>query len=459
MLEKKKLNILYLHTHDTGRLISAYGYDMPTPHYQAFCDDSLLFQNAFSVAPTCSPSRAGLLTGVFPHQNGMLGLAQRGFHINRKMHLAEILRTNGYHTSLCGVQHEIGYYTEHEKAIGTIGYIEDLSADNTHYSETDLVYWDRRNAHKLCKWLGKWQEETPFFVSYGMHATHRRYPENQQPTSKSRPPLNIPNTPETREDYARFQTSASMADENIGMIIKALQENGLYEKTIIILTTDHGIAYPFAKCSLHDEGLGVLLAVRVPGMKCQGKSFEGLISQVDILPTLFDLVGIEKPEYLMGRSFADLFAGKECQGDEAVFGEINYHTSYEPVRSVRTKRYKYIRYFDTEYDQVNYSNIDNSPIKDLLRKNGLSEIRKPAEALYDTYYDRFETNNVIAEPRYATVAGEMRKRLADFMQRTKDPLLQGPIAVQPEWKVNKKECWSPGSKEPDNYESLGGKEE
>mgnify|MGYP003622629923 CR=1 FL=1 len=89
----------------------------------------------------------------------------------------------------------------------------------------------------------------------------------------------------------------------------------------------------------------------------------------------------------------------------------------------------------------------------------MSEIRKPAEALYDTYYDRFETNNVIAEPRYATVAGEMRKRLADFMQRTKDPLLQGPISVQTEWKVNKKECWSPGSKEPDNYESLGGKEE
>ena len=136
------MNIIYIHTHDSGRIISPYGYGVHTPNYQKLCEDSLLFQNAFSVAPTCSPSRAGLLTGTFPHQNGMLGLAQRGFEINREIHLAKLLLENGYHTALCGVQHEIGYYTDHEMAIGTLGYLEDLTTDNSQYSEEELVVWD-----------------------------------------------------------------------------------------------------------------------------------------------------------------------------------------------------------------------------------------------------------------------------------------------------------------------------
>lgn len=94
------MNILYLHTHDTGKVISPYGYDVKTPNYQELCDDSLLFNNSFSVAPTCSPSRAGLLTGCYPHQNGMLGLAQRGFKIDEDKHLAQFLNKNGYHTVL-----------------------------------------------------------------------------------------------------------------------------------------------------------------------------------------------------------------------------------------------------------------------------------------------------------------------------------------------------------------------
>ena len=85
------MNVLYLHTHDTGRVISPYGYAVETPRIQEFCEDAMFFQQAFCVAPTCSPSRAGLLTGTYPHQNGMLGLAQRGFHVDGSRHLARLL--------------------------------------------------------------------------------------------------------------------------------------------------------------------------------------------------------------------------------------------------------------------------------------------------------------------------------------------------------------------------------
>ena len=136
--------------------------------------------------------------------------------------------------------------------------------------------------------------------------------------------------------------------------------------------------------------------------------------------------------------------------------EINFHTSYEPVRSVRTARYKYLRFFDTDWLCLNQSNIDGSIVKNYYEENlGLADVTKDAECLYDLAYDTFETNNVATDPRYADVLDEMRARLDDFMRHTNDPLLEGPIRVRPEWKVNRRECVAAGSKDPADYESLG----
>lgn len=454
------MNILYIHTHDTGKVISPYGYQVHTPNYQKLCEDSLLFQQAFSVAPTCSPSRAGLLTGVYPHQNGMLGLAQRGFDLDRDLHLANLLQQNGYYTALCGVQHEIGYYTDHELAIGTLGYQEDLSVSNKGYSEKELVIWDHENAKNLVSFLNDYELKKPFFISYGMHATHRAFPDQLHPEEQvdySQPPVNLPNNEITRKDYAQYKTSLRTADENVGLVIESLKKNNLYDQTIIILTTDHGLAYPFEKCTLNDSGIGVLLAMHVPGAILREKSFDGLVSHIDVIPTLCDLIGIEKPAYLEGESFAKLFSGEAYEGDEAVFGEINFHTSYEPVRAVRTKRYKYVRYFDTDYLKVNQSNIDASSVKEFYAKqaHGLTERKKAQEYLFDLNYDLFEQNNLVKHPDYQQELAVMRQKLHEFMVKTNDPLLKGPIQIKSDWKVNKREAYAAGSKDPADYDSLG----
>lgn len=450
------VNVLYLHTHDTGRVVSPYGYAVDTPSYQNLCDDALLFQRAYCAAPTCSPSRAALLTGTYPHQNGMLGLAQRGFGLDETRHLARLLRDRGFCTALCGVQHEFGYYTDHDKAYRHLGYELDLSTDAARYDEKHLVYWDAANAASLAAWLESYHEDRPFFVSYGMHATHREWPDAPEVSvDNAQPPLNIPNNEITRGDFARYKESVRMADANVGMVVDALKKSGRYEDTIIILTTDHGVSYPFEKCCLKDLGTGVVLAIRVPGSAVMGKSFDGLVSHVDVLPTLLDLLGINKPDYLEGRSLAGIFSGEEVSGDEAVFSEVNFHASYEPMRSVRTERYKYIRYFDTTYLQVNRSNIDGSTVKQFYEDNGLMDVKKDVEALYDLYYDVYEMNNLAGDARYADVLEDMRARLAAFMEKTDDPLLNGPIAVRPEWKVNRRESRSSGSSDPNDYESRG----
>lgn len=448
------LNVLYIHTHDTGRVLSSYGYQVATPNYQAISEDSLLFQNAHSVAPTCSPSRSSLMTGTYPHQNGMLGLAQRGFSINKEEHLTHLLKKNGFHNVLAGVQHEVGYYLDHELAVETFDYDENLTASTKNYSEADLVYWDQKNANNICQWLNKWESNKPFFISYGMHATHREFPTEIDGIFQSdyaQPPLHIFNNPENRTDYARFKTSLKMADDNLGQIISHLKQNNLYEETIIILSTDHGLPYPFHKCNLTDRGTGVFLTIRVPKSKQIKNSFDGLISQIDIIPTLCDLLEIDKPNYLEGKSFAHLFQGETDEINNELFAEVNFHTSYEPMRSVRTKRFKYIKYFDETYHKINFSNIDASPYKEFLNQHQLDQQHKEPEYLFDLYYDPTEQNNLANKQDYQLTLEEMRDKLYQFMSQTDDPLLNGPIPIQKGWKVNQPNAYQASSKNPADY--------
>ncbi len=458
------MNIIYIHTHDTGKVISPYGYNVISPNIDKFFEDSIIFHNAFSAAPTCSPSRAALLTGSYPHQVGMLGLAQRGFEIDANKHLAGFLKNNGYHTILSGVQHEMGYYLDHDKVYKDLGYLEDITEDHRGYKEEDLIFWDEKNSYLLQEWIKNYKDDKPFFISYGLHGTHRKYPEKiseNVSVDTSVPPPYINNNPESREDFAKYKTSLEMSDKNIGRILETLKEKGYYDNSIIFITTDHGLAYPFSKCTLKDRGIGILLSMRVPNGNKSIKSYDGLISQIDIFPTICDLIGVEKPDYLEGKSFAKLFkdeSGKCFSIRDEVYAEINFHTSYEPVRSVRTKRYKYIRFFDEEYLKINCSNIDSSPVKEFMNEHGLKELDKPNESLYDLYYDPIEENNLASNPKYEGVLNELRRKMDEFMKNTKDPLLNGHIEIKDQWKVNKKECYYASSKNPQDYISMGRKD-
>lgn len=225
----------------------------------------------------------------------------------------------------------------------------------------------------------------------------------------------------------------------------------MYEETIIILSTDYGLPYPFHKCNLTDRGTGVFLTIRVPKSKQITNSFDGLISQIDIIPTLCDLLEIDKPNYLVGKSFAHLFQGKTYEINNELFAEVNFHTSYEPMRSVRTKRFKYIKYFDETYHKINFSNIDASPYKEFLNQHQLNQQHKDSEYLFDLYYDPTEQNNLADKQEHQVTLEELRDKLYQFMSQTNDPLLDGPIHIQKGWKVNQPNAYQASSKNPADY--------
>ncbi len=452
------MNILYLHTHDSGRLLGPYGYPVSTPNLDRLADDAAVFRNCFCVSPTCSPSRAAMLSGTYPHQCGMLGLAQRGFSMDYSQHLVHYLKENGYHTVLCGIQHESGWYLDRKQGADAIGYDEELTLDPGEYRQEDLVFWDRKNSEQAEQWLDAWDGSKPFFLSYGMYATHRRFPDTIDPSiqvDRIRVPQPIPDSPETRADYAGYLTSAMSADSCVGRLLDKLKEKNLYDDTVILFTTDHGIANPYCKCTLFDSGIGVALILRVPGKKANGHMAEGLVSHLDVFPTLCDAVGLSKPDWLEGRSLMPMLDDPSQRVRQEVFAEVNFHTSYEPIRCIRTERYKYIRYFDSSYLGINQSNIDDSPTKEYFLERGLAQQKKWSEALYDLVYDPGERNNLANAPAYQQIRQELSEKLEAEMRRTKDALLDGEISVRPEWKVNKKECVHASSKVAEDYVSLG----
>ena len=416
-------NILYIHSHDTGRYIEPYGYPVATPHLQQLAEEGVVFRQAFCAAPMCSASRASLLTGMYPHSNGMFGLAHRGFSLHDyQQHVVHTLDKLGYYSVLIGEQH-----IAKEPAI--IGFDRVIK---TEVHLADVV------APLACQILHEMPSQ-PFFLSVGFFEAHREFhpPASEKAAQYCAPPPHLPDTPETRRDMAAFLASVRALDSGIGEVLDALDTCGLAENTLVICTTDHGIAFPGAKATLTDRGTGVMLIMRGPGGFWNGQVLDALVSQIDIFPTICDLLQIAQPSWLQGTSLLPLLQrnGLAREVHDAVFTEGTYHAAYEPQRSVRTKRWKYIRRFD-DYAGPVLPNCDDGDSKDVLLEHGWHEHAIASEQLYDLVFDPNEASNRAADPTVADVVEEMRNRLNDWMKTTNDPLRFGPVLPPPGAELN-----------------------
>lgn len=430
-----KYNIILINTHDTGRFISPYGCDAPTPHLMEFALNGITFRKCFSAAPTCSPSRAATLTGICPHKTGMQGLVNRGWQLfDNSRHLASFLSANGYETVLCGLQHE-------GKDWRNLGYTRSIGLDE--HVEMDRVEWDIRNTERAVSYLSE-DHERPFFLSVGFFGTHREYPES---SGKINPdflqvPAILPDCHEIRKDFADFYQSVSNVDTCFGRILNAIKARGREKDSIIIFTTDHGIAFPYMKCTLFDTGIGVSFIMDYPGNRLKGRACDALISQCDIFPTLCDLLEIEKPTWLEGVSFLPILNGEKKEVREEVFAEVTYHASYEPMRCIRTSRYKYIKLFYG--NEPVPANIDDSPSKSFFVDNGMLDRKKETEMLFDLIYDPVERMNLAYKEEYQSIRESLDTALRMWMEKTEDPLLYSPIVPKPKGaQVNKPDCISP----------------
>jgi arylsulfatase A-like enzyme len=372
-----------------------------------------MFRNAFCAAPSCSGSRAALLTGEYCHTNGMMGLAHRGFSLVDYDHqLVRVLMANGYHSELIGEQHisadphMLGYDVVHD--------IPDTRVNSVGPAAIEAL-------------SGGIPE--PFFMSVGFFETHRSFfePSSVRDRVYSLPPPFLPDTPEIREDIASYKASARSLDHGIGAVLNALHQNELEQRTLVIFTTDHGLAFPTAKASLLDRGIGVSLILRGPRFY-GGRALDELVSQIDIFPTVCELAGIPTPDWAVGRSLVPLVEGREEPGTRSeIFSELTYHVAYEPQRAIRTERYKYIRRFD-DFPYPVLANCDDSPSKEAYLERGWANRTVARESLHDLFFNPGEGRNLVGNEHYAEILEDLRGRLHTWMVDTDDPLLDGPVS-------------------------------
>ncbi|HIG18175.1 MAG TPA: sulfatase [Candidatus Handelsmanbacteria bacterium] len=418
-------NILYLHSHDTGRYVSPMGHAVDTPNIQGLAEQGMLFRKCFCAAPTCSPSRAALLTGQSAHSSGMLGLAHRGFSLHDySQHLVSTLKGAGYRTILAGMQH-----------VGDgVGYDEALGADNR----------QARNVSAAAVEYLDGAPKQPFFLDVGYGETHLPFPEmSQQDSRYVRVPDPLPDTPETRRMMAGYHESVRRMDEGHGRVLEGLERNGLAQNTLVVCTTDHGVPFPGMKCHLTDHGMGVYLIIRGPGGFTGGTVCDALVSHVDLYPTICEVAGITAPTHLQGVSLLPLVRDPAAVVRDELFAEVNYHAAYDPGRAVRTDRWKLIIHYDGEMTTPVLANCDDSEAKSVWLEHGWAQRPVAAERLYDVIFDPNESCNFAADPGHAMVLEEMRVRLHRWMEATDDPLLEGPVAAPKGARINDKHGGSP----------------
>jgi len=420
----KKPNIVLFITHDQGQYVGCYDSpqtpnSLDTPNIDKIGHKGVRFTNYFCTAPQCSPSRSSMKTSLYPHQNGLMGLVNRGWTMPEdNKTLAMYLKENGYTTHLLGLQHE-------SLDAQTLGY-DTISKRGPEFKYScgrmEKKYYEFFDEHK--------DDEKPFFVNIGTIEVHRPFQAWSEPVDSERvkiPPY-LPEDERIRADLAEIYGNIELVDKTIGKILNYLEDIGLRENTLFIYTTDHGIPYPRAKCTLYDPGLKILLLIHYPNSELfsGGKVVNSMLSNLDLLPTIIDFIGGNIPENVEGKSFIPILK-KECEEiREEIYAEKTYHEIYDPIRGIRTKQFKYIKNFqelDTLYQ------IPGDILMDPAGKAMEERYQepRPMEELYNLENDPNEMNNLIDNPKYNEILFDLTTRLSDWMVKTDDPLLKGKI--------------------------------
>jgi len=239
----------------------------------------------------------------------------------------------------------------------------------------------------------------------------------------------LPDNEPTRREFVELMRSIAVVDQGVGRVLTALKEAGFAENTLVLFTADHGLPFQRAKGTLYDPGIHVSGLVRWPGRVDAGTSTRSLTSNVDVMPTLLEAAGAPIPETVQGRSRLHLLRGGRANGQprDALFAEKTYHEHYDPIRCVRTDRYKYIRNFAQRPMLVLPSDIYNSPSRQSLTDDESLWKHRPMEEFYDLDSDPAEVQNLIDDPEHGDVVAKFRQRLEERMEQTDDPLQHGPI--------------------------------
>lgn len=480
-LSAAERNIIFFITDDESPTLGCYGDPVAvTPAIDALAADGTRFVNAFATTASCSASRSVVMSGLHNHRNGQYGHAHSyhkfaSFHNVLSLALPRVLAGAGYRTAQIGKYH--------------------VAPEEVYRFETYLK-GNGRNAVQMAEasraFITDTEDDRPFFLYFGTSDPHRGGGKDQTSESRLKPDLfgNRPNrgsyegvdevffdpadvpipsfmtdTRETREELAQYYQSCARIDQGLARLVRILKDAGLYDKTMIVFTSDHGMAFSGGKTTCFEPGLNVPFVVRNPYEKNRGVVSTAMISHIDITPSLLDFAGGLDPETngpkklvdadrywrergenlkenrgprggftsYHGKSWVPILGRPDAEHWETIFASHTFHEiqMYYPMRVVRDRRYKLIwniahplpypfasDLWAASSFQAQFEKGMDAPYG---RKTVGQYIHRPEFELYDMQNDREEANNLAYSTEYQDVLKEYQEKLKAFQKRMNDP--------------------------------------
>jgi N-sulfoglucosamine sulfohydrolase len=400
-----------------------------TPTFDRIAREGVLFRNAFVAAPSCTPSRASLLTGRAVHQLEEGGNLW-GFLPSKFATYPDLLESAGYTVGFTRKGWGPGDFKAGGRTRNPAG----------NQFATFAEFYKRTSKDK------------PFAFWFGSQDPHRPYEEGSGAGSGMKAadvdvPRFLPDTPATRSDILDYYFEVQRLDREAGEIIATLEAAGQLDNTVVIFTSDNGMPFPRAKANLYDAGTHVPFAIRFPLKTKTHRTSDDFVVLTDLAPTILEAAGLKPPAGMTGRTLMPLLAGAPQPGRDRVFLERERHAQVRrgdlgyPARAIRNNDFLYIRNIEPDrwpagdpemYVSVGpFGDIDGGPTKDLLLQRrddpaiakyfALATAKRPEEELYDLRKDPQQLDNIAAKPEYARAKSDLRAALLKWMRETKDP--------------------------------------
>ncbi|MES2696283.1 MAG: sulfatase [Verrucomicrobiota bacterium] len=436
-----KLNVMIITVDDMScDSVGVYGCKLKdtSPNMDKLAGQSMRFNHAYVQVGNCMPSRNVMFSGRYPHNNKVEGfymIPNPGYPV-----MSDLMKAAGY---FMGIRHKVSHSTPYSP-YPAWDVILDTYPDGkpAHLKSAEAYYATTKHGLSLAKKAGK-----PFCLNINIADPHKPFYNEPTPnaphvpsrvfTAKEVPvPGFLMDDMKVREELARYYSSVRRADDCLGQVLKALKESGEDERTVIFFLSDHGMPLPFAKTQLYFHSTRTPWMIRWPGVtKAGAVDDKHIVSGVDLLPTLLDIVGVKHPAGMDGRSFAPVLRGQVQDGRDYMVAEYNENSGgfRHPMRTIITKEYAYIfnpwsngtRVMATATKgTATYRRMQELAKTDpkMAERLKFFDCRVPEE-FYNYAKDEDALENLIASPQHAAQRDRLIKMLEDWMVKTNDPMV------------------------------------
>ncbi|NQU24204.1 MAG: sulfatase [Candidatus Nealsonbacteria bacterium] len=431
---------------------SAYGEPViHTPVFDRVAREGVLFTQAYCAAPSCTPSRSAILTGQDIWRLGQGGQLFGTLPAEHPVY-TDLLTANGYHVG----------YMDKGWAPG------DVRAGGRTSDPTGTRF------RSFQEFFGKAPEGKPWCFWFGSRDPHRGYRKGSgvsagMDPSKVRLPAVFPDTPEVRSDICDYFFEIQRFDQQVGEMLKQIEQAGQLDNTLVVITSDNGMPFPRAKANLYDLGARMPLAIRWPKQVPGGRTVDDFVNLTDLAPTFLEAAGMTPPKEMTGRSLMNLLkstkSGVVAPGRDAVYTGRERHAWCRidgkgyPARMIRTRDFLYIRNYEPDrwpsgiYRMVtnegHYGDVDASPTKEVMleqkdeysRPFELSFGKRPREELYDCRKDPHQLRNLASDLAHQPILQKLSDRLTARLKATGDPRETTGATLWDAWKYHGYNQW------------------